>query len=242
MASHVTQLKIRRQGKSAPTAGRAANRACSQAAGHEWVVPRVPFWKRGCDAVGATILLLGLSPVLLAVAAYVKCTMRGPMLFRQRRFGLGGRPFRIWKFRTMRSCVDQQPHGQYVRDLMTSGQKMNKLSVPDGLIPGGALLRATGIDELPQLVNVLLGQMSLVGPRPDVIPPTEYQEHQRLRFDVLPGITGLWQVSGKNRTTFEQMIELDVQYALRCSPWLDLKIVLRTIPVVFRQFLDKRSN
>jgi lipopolysaccharide/colanic/teichoic acid biosynthesis glycosyltransferase len=192
--------------------------------------------------LGAALLLLGLTPVLLTVAAYVKCTSRGPMLFRQRRFGLGGRSFRIWKFRTMRSSVDTQAHGQYVRDLMTSGQAMNKLCVPQGLIPGGSLLRATGIDELPQLVNVLLGQMSLVGPRPDVIPISEYQEHQRLRFQVLPGITGLWQVSGKNRTTFEQMIELDVQYARRCSFWLDAKIILRTIPAVFRQFMDKRSN
>jgi len=204
--------------------------------------PRVPAWKRTGDLLGALLLLTVLSPFLLAVALYIKCSSTGPFLFRQRRFGRGGRSFRIWKFRTMHVSVDPDAHGQYVRNLMNSGQALNKLQAPQGLIRGGSLLRATGVDELPQLVNVVLGQMSLVGPRPDVIPPSEYQPAQRGRFHVLPGITGLWQVSGKNRTTFEQMIELDVEYARRRSPWLDLKILLMTGPAVLRQFIDKRNN
>jgi len=242
MASHVTRSKIRRSAKAAPLATGIGTHPAVQPNQPAAFSARIPTWKRAADALGAAMLLFSLTPLLVAVAAYIKCTSRGSVLFRQRRFGLAGRPFRIWKFRTMLVNVDQGVHGQYVRELMNGGQTMNKLCVPQGLIPGGALLRATGIDELPQLVNVLLGQMSLVGPRPDVIPLTEYQEHQRGRFDVLPGITGLWQVSGKNRTTFEQMIELDVQYARRCSPWLDLKILLRTIPAVFHQFMDKRNN
>lgn len=202
----------------------------------------VPAWKRCIDFIGALILLTILSPLLLAIAAFIKVGSSGPILFRQRRFGLGGRSFRIWKFRTMLQSVNPGAHSDYVRDLMNSGQALQKLDMPQQLIPGGSLLRAAGIDELPQLVNVLLGQMSLVGPRPDVIPLGEYQEHQRSRFDVLPGITGLWQVSGKNRTTFEQMIELDVQYACRCSPWLDFKILLLTGPAVLGQCFDKLTH
>ncbi|MCE9553933.1 MAG: sugar transferase [Planctomycetes bacterium] len=203
---------------------------------------RVPAWKRGIDFLGALILLTILSPLFLAIAVLIKIGSPGPILFRQRRFGLAGRSFRIWKFRTMLPSVNPGAHSDYVRDLMNSGQALQKLDMPQQLIPGGSLLRASGIDELPQLVNVLLGQMSLVGPRPDVIPLGEYQEHQRPRFQVLPGITGLWQVSGKNRTTFEQMIELDVQYAGRCSPWLDIKILLLTGPAVLRQCFDKLKH
>ena len=206
------------------------------------VVAQVPAWKRGMDFLGGLILLILLSPLLLAIAVFIKIGSPGPILFRQRRFGLEGRPFRIWKFRTMLTSVNPDAHGDYVRDLMSSGQALQKLDVPQQLIPGGSLLRAAGIDELPQLVNVLLGQMSLVGPRPDVIPLGEYQTCQRTRFHVLPGITGLWQVSGKNRTTFEQMIELDVQYARRCSPWLDFKILLLTGPAVLCQCFDKLTH
>lgn len=242
MASHVTRNPVKRPGASAPAAPKSKGRLSNHHTGDELLAPRVPAWKRGGDIVGALTLLLGLAPLLLVIGLYVKCSSRGPILFRQRRFGLRGQPFHVWKFRTMLLSVDPGAHGQYVRDLMNSGQALQKLDAPQALIPGGAILRATGIDELPQLVNVLLGQMSLVGPRPDVIPLGEYQERQRLRFHVQPGITGLWQVSGKNRTTFEQMIDLDVQYACRRSPVLDLKILLLTGPAVLRQCFDKCTH
>ena len=109
-----------------------------------------------------------------------------------------------------------------------------KLDTTSQLIPFGKWLRCTAIDELPQLFNILKGEMSLVGPRPDVVPPEEYQAWQQVRFDVLPGLTGLWQVSGKNQTTFNQMNRLDVDYVERRSFWLDSKIILLTFPAVLK--------
>jgi lipopolysaccharide/colanic/teichoic acid biosynthesis glycosyltransferase len=110
------------------------------------------------------------------------------------------------------------------------------------LIPLGGLLRTLAIDELPQLINVLLGEMSLVGPRPDVIPPEHYSPDDRRRFDVLPGMTGLWQVSGKNSTTFAEMIRLELQYVAQRSLWLDVKILLKTVPAILSELVKRPSQ
>jgi lipopolysaccharide/colanic/teichoic acid biosynthesis glycosyltransferase len=198
----------------------------------------VPFWKRALDV--ACVLLIGPFPVLLlAVTAFlVKVTSRGPVFYKQTRIGLLGQPFTLFKFCTMRPGSDTGVHEAYVADLIKSNGPMTKLDAKGDprLTPCGRTLRASGLDELPQLINVLRGEMSLVGPRPCL--PAEYENYlpwQRERFRCLPGLTGLWQVSGKNRTTFSEMVELDIQYARTKSLWLDLKILLKTIPVLMNE-------
>lgn len=193
-----------------------------------------PTWKRVMDIAGSLLGLAILWPLLLLVALLIKCVSRGPVLFAQRRYGLGGRPFTVWKFRTMEMSEAPLRHLSYVADLMQNGQPLKKLDDELEIIAGGRLLRQLGIDELPQLINVLRGEMSLVGPRPDVMSPTNFGHWQRRRFDVLPGITGLWQVSGKNSTTFSTMMRLDAAYIRRRNIWLDVAILLRTIPAVVR--------
>jgi lipopolysaccharide/colanic/teichoic acid biosynthesis glycosyltransferase len=205
----------------------------------------LPKWKRVLDvvlvlAVSPGVLLLGVGTALV-----VMCGSRGPIFFRQRRVGYKGREFDCFKFRTMQVDADANWHRDYFRQLMGSEIPMTKLDARDDprLIPLGALLRATGLDELPQLINVLRGEMSLVGPRPCI--PYEYEHYapwQRRRFEAVPGLTGLWQVSGKNRTTFSEMIRLDIEYSERVSLWLDLKIILRTLPALWQQCLECRAR
>jgi lipopolysaccharide/colanic/teichoic acid biosynthesis glycosyltransferase len=157
--------------------------------------------------------------------------------------GHNGRRFRIFKFRTMKVGAATEAHRAYYNQLMSSNLPMAKL---DGkgdqrLVPGGWILRGSGLDELPQLINVLKGDMSLVGPRPCI--PYEYEEYtpwQKQRFKTLPGLTGLWQVSGKNRTTFEEMIRLDHEYGDNLSLWMDVRIILMTGPAIFLQVYDAR--
>ncbi len=196
------------------------------------VVCPCPAWKRTMDVTLGGVLLVLLLPALLAVALFIKCVSRGPVLFRQRRYGLGGRPFKMWKFRTMEVSPECRQHLSHVADLMANDGTLQKRDDQLQIIPGGRLLRKLGIDELPQLLNVLKGEMSLVGPRPDVVPFNNYASRHRRRFDVLPGITGLWQVSGKNSTTFTRMMQLDVAYVRRRSFWLDVAILLMTIPAI----------
>jgi lipopolysaccharide/colanic/teichoic acid biosynthesis glycosyltransferase len=191
-----------------------------------------PRWKRAIDIVGASVLLALLSPLFVVIGLYIKCVSRGPVLFRQRRFGLGGRPFQVWKFRTIEVSNAPVRHRSHVAELMANNRPLEKCDDKLEVIPGGGVLRRCGIDELPQLINVLKGEMSLVGPRPDVVPFCDYSKWQQQRFDVLPGITGLWQVHGKNRTTFATMMRLDALYVRRRSFWLDLDILLRTIPAI----------
>jgi lipopolysaccharide/colanic/teichoic acid biosynthesis glycosyltransferase len=199
------------------------------------VIRPCPRWKRAMDIAGALTGLVVLSPLLLIVATFIKCVSRGPVFFCQRRYGLAGRPFTMWKFRTIETSRSQEDQQQsHVADLMQNGQPLEKRDLSSCIIPGGAVLRRFGIDELPQLFNVLRGEMSLVGPRPDVLPLAKYQVWQRRRCDVEPGITGLWQVSGKNHTTFTTMIRLDIAYVRRRSFWLDVSILLRTIAAVLR--------
>jgi lipopolysaccharide/colanic/teichoic acid biosynthesis glycosyltransferase len=201
----------------------------------------LPLWKRMLD-FGVIILM---SPGLLLLgggaALVVILGSRGPVLFRQRRVGYKGRAFTCYKFRTMHVGADTECHRGHTRQLIGSDAPMTKLDArrDPRLIPFGAALRATGLDELPQLINVIKGEMSIVGPRPCI--PYEYELYepwQRRRFDAVPGLTGLWQVSGKNRTTFEQMIRLDIEYSERSNLWLDLKIILKTPLALVTQCLD----
>lgn len=184
------------------------------------------------DIVCALTSLAILLPALLLVALFIKCVSRGPVLYRQRRYGLNGKPFKVWKFRTIEVNHGVSEHRSHLADLMASDRPLEKRDHQLDVIPGGSWLRKFGIDELPQLVNVLKGEMSLVGPRPDVVPYVDYAGRHRRRFEVLPGITGLWQVSGKNRTTFAKMMQLDLAYVRRRSFWLDVSILLLTIPAL----------
>jgi lipopolysaccharide/colanic/teichoic acid biosynthesis glycosyltransferase len=184
--------------------------------------------------------LVVLSPLLAAVAVLVRLTTPGPALFRQTRIGLGGRPFVLYKFRTMYHGSPNDIHREYVHKLLTDAeppaggrQGLYKLEDDARITPVGRLLRRLSVDELPQLFNVLRGEMSLVGPRPalpweaELMAPAHSQ-----RFLVLPGLTGLWQVSGRSSLTMRQALDLDVDYVRRQSFLLDLGILLKTVPVV----------
>ncbi len=174
---------------------------------------------------------------MAAIALLVKCMSRGPVLFRQPRISLGGSVFECFKFRTMHVGASTGVHERYLAQLIHSNRPMSKLDGDDARIfPLARLLRAAGLDELPQLFNVLRGDMSLVGPRPCTV--GEYQAYsraERARAGVLPGLTGLWQVSGKNDTTFSEMIQLDLRYLRTHCLWLDLGILLRTPVVVLSE-------
>jgi lipopolysaccharide/colanic/teichoic acid biosynthesis glycosyltransferase len=194
--------------------------------------------KRGLDIAGSLTLLILLAPLLAAVALAVKATSRGPVIFRQVRIGRMMKPFMILKFRTMRADADPGIHHHYVSWFITSsdkaqGQDKNqvfKLTSDPRITPIGHFLRKTSLDELPQLWNVLKGDMSLVGPRPPLwYELQQYKPWHRHRvLEVKPGITGLWQVSGRSRTTFDEMVRLDLRYARTRSLWTDLKILLAT--------------
>lgn len=193
-----------------------------------------PLWKRMMDLVGVSLLLPILLPILLLVSLYIKLVSRGPVFFVQQRLGHGGKPFAIYKFRTMQ--VPDRPRDQEHREYLLGLAEGKSIQKPDhscALIPGGGFLRRTSIDELPQLLNVLRGNMSLVGPRPDLLLLSDYEDWQLRRFEVAPGITGLWQVSGKNNVSFEQMMRLDIQYVNSLAPSHDVKIILRTFRVLF---------
>jgi lipopolysaccharide/colanic/teichoic acid biosynthesis glycosyltransferase len=173
-----------------------------------------------------------LSPLFICIALFIKCVSPGPVLYRQLRYGLNGRPFKVWKFRTIEVSREPDDHHSHVADLMASNRPLEKRDHKLDVIRAGALFRSLGIDELPQLINVLKGEMSLVGPRPDVVPFHQYEGWHRRRFEVLPGITGLWQVCGKNERTFVEMMCLDVAYVRRRSIWLDVRILLLTLPAL----------
>lgn len=202
----------------------------------------VPLWKRALDISIVLIAIPTLLPTVLIIIAMIKLSSRGPVFFKQERVGFLGKRFMIYKFRTMVHGADTMSHEKHVGSLIAGNAPMTKLDARGDkrLIPVvGRLLRAGGLDELPQLFNVLRGEMSVVGPRPCL--PSEYALYlpwQRERFLGLPGLTGLWQVSGKNRTTFDQMIEFDIKYVRTQSLWLDLKIMLRTIPLLMAELRD----
>jgi len=204
----------------------------------------VPAWKRILDVICITLAMPVLLPAGLLLALVIKLVSPGPVLFKQERVGFRGRRFMCLKFRTMKVNADTRVHQGHLEQLMKSDQPMVKLDAADPrLIPCGLILRSLGLDELPQLLNVLRGEMSLVGPRPCI--PYEYEHYlprYRQRCGTLPGLTGLWQVNGKNRTTFEQMIEFDLHYVRHKSLGMDLKILAMTIPAIVIQVCDLKGR
>ena len=202
--------------------------------------------KRAMDIAGSGMLLLLCAPLLLMIAIAVKISSRGPVLFKQHRVGQYGRRFTFLKFRSMRVGNDPSVHREYVTKLIAGeaervqasadGGGVYKLANDTRITRLGMFLRKTSLDELPQFFNVLKGDMSLVGPRPPI--PYElaaYQTwHRRRVLEVKPGITGLWQVTGRSRVKFDDMVRLDLRYATSWSPWLDLKILLRTPGAVIK--------
>ncbi|MEO6244875.1 MAG: sugar transferase, partial [Opitutaceae bacterium] len=198
----------------------------------------LPGWKRALDLTFCLVALPVLAIATLGVVVLTSLASPGPVFFRQERIGWRGRKFQLYKFRTMHVSSNVTAHQTHFSELMRANTPMQKLDARGDkrVIPGGSLLRASGLDELPQLINVLRGEMSLVGPRPSLPYECEqYAPHHRRRLECVPGLTGLWQVSGKNRTTFEEMVQLDVEYVSRRSVALDLKIMARTLPVVLGQ-------
>ncbi len=200
--------------------------------------PRNPPWKRIFDLCFVALTLPIWLPVMTLIMLAIKLLSPGPVFYRQRRIGLGGRRFMIFKFRSMRVNAETECHQNHLQHLMRAGQPMTKLDAMGDprLIPWGKFFRASGLDELPQIFNIIKGEMSLVGPRPCTVHEFEhYEAWQRERFNVLPGLTGFWQVNGKNETTFNEMISMDIYYARTLSPLCDLAILLKTLPVVLSQ-------
>jgi len=202
--------------------------------------------KRAMDIAGSALLLVLFAPLLLVIAAVVKASSQGPVLFKQHRVGQYGRRFTFLKFRSMRADNDPSVHREYVTKLIAGEAEripshaddkgVYKLANDKRITPIGRFLRKTSLDELPQFLNVLKGDMSLVGPRPPI--PYElaaYQTwHRRRVLEVKPGITGLWQVTGRSRVKFDDMVRLDLRYAMSWSPWLDVKILMRTPGAVIK--------
>ena len=200
--------------------------------------------KRVMDIIGSVLILVICAPVLLVVALAIKVSSKGPVLFRQQRVGRYGKLFPFLKFRSMHVDSDCSVHKEYVTQLIAGCAQRNipngnngngdgagvyKLTNDARVTRVGRFLRRSSLDELPQLLNVLKGEMSLVGPRPPILYElATYQIWHRRRFSVKPGITGLWQVHGRSRIKFEEMVRLDVRYADTWSPWLDMNILLRT--------------
>jgi len=189
--------------------------------------------KRVADVVVATILLVVLSPLLAMIALAIVLDTQGPVLFRQQRYGRGRRRFTVLKFRSMHDGVSPDAHRLYIAQLATNeeqvGSGLKKLIGDPRVTRTGAFLRRTSLDELPQLLNVLRGEMSLVGPRPALPYELEfYAPEHFVRFTVQPGVTGLWQVSGRNEIGFLGMLNLDAEYARSSCARTDAKILLRT--------------
>ena len=201
--------------------------------------------KRAIDVVGSLVALTLLSPLYVLIAVAIKLTSKGPIFFKQDRVGQFGYHFSFLKFRSMYYKNDAKIHQEYVRRLIS--RKNNSPAVDDNgnvykikddprVTAVGKFLRKTSLDEIPQFLNVLKGEMSLVGPRPPIPYEVEVYEawHRRRFLEAKPGITGLWQVEGRSRTKFDEMVRLDLRYVKTWSPWLDIKILLRTPGAVFR--------
>jgi len=196
--------------------------------------------KRVMDIVGSVLALIINAPLFLAVALAIKLSSKGPVFFRQQRVGQHGKPFTFLKFRSMYVNNDFRVHEEYVKQFIAGGAELKpsngngygvyKLTDDARVTPVGSFLRRTSLDELPQFINVLKGEMSLVGPRPPVPYEVEAYDiwHRRRLLEAKPGITGLWQVNGRSRVKFDEMVRLDIRYARTWSPWLDIKILMRT--------------
>ena len=200
--------------------------------------------KRAVDIGASAALLMGLAPLMAIIALVIRLTSPGPVIFRQQRLGQRGRPFTLFKFRSMYAKCDATPHVQFVKQFIAGTAEAQpdaasngvayKLTRDPRITPIGAFLRKTSLDELPQLFNVLRGDMSLVGPRPPIGYELEAYDawHRRRILEAKPGITGLWQVTGRSQMRFDDMVRLDLEYARAWSLWLDIKILLRTARVV----------
>ena len=203
--------------------------------------------KRLIDVIGSVIAIVVLAPVLAGIAVWVKMSSNGPVLFRQERVGLGGKTFMLLKFRSMYTENDPTIHKEFVKNFISGGKNGNstagassdgtyKIKGDPRVTPVGRILRKTSLDELPQFMNVVKGDMSLVGPRPPII--YEYEDydlwHRRRVTDMKPGITGLWQVTGRSVTTFDEMVRTDIKYIREWSLWLDIKIILKTPLVMIK--------
>ncbi len=213
---------------------------------HQLYAKKTPIGKRCLDLFGSILGLVLLAPLFILLWAVIKTVSPGPAFYKQTRIGLGGRQFTLLKFRTMEVNADTTRHRKYLASLIqgektqrSCAQAMAKLDDIDcsHIIPFGKLIRKTYLDELPQLINVVLGDMSLIGPRPPIpYEVAEYQLWHTDRLDTTPGMTGLWQVSGKNQLSFEQMVRLDIRYIRQQSCWLDLKILLMTPVAIASEF------
>jgi lipopolysaccharide/colanic/teichoic acid biosynthesis glycosyltransferase len=195
------------------------------------LVRRLPRWKRVIDMAGAALGLILLSPVMLIAAIAIRFTSHGPVLFKQRRAGLGGNPFWIYKFRTM--TTDAEMRKAQLRAMSEQDGPAFKIRRDPRITSVGRFLRETSLDELPQLWNVIKGDMSLVGPRP--LPMDESancDQWQRRRLDVTPGLTCIWQVKGRSRVSFAEWMRMDVNYICRRTLFHDVKILVQTIPAV----------
>lgn len=201
--------------------------------------------KRTIDFTLSGLAILFSMPLWLLIFAAIKLTSKGPVIYQQERVGMDGRVFRMYKFRSMYLQSDDSVHRKLMEQTIKNNGNINqgtsdtpiygKVKDDSRITPIGSILRRYSLDELPQLLNILLGEMSLVGPRPPIPYEVEcYQDWHRARFHVKPGLTGLWQVSGRNRLSFEQMVRLDIYYIENWSLWLDLKILLKTLPVALR--------
>ncbi len=201
--------------------------------------------KRLIDVLLAVAMLVVVSPLMLVITLLVKKSSSGPALFVQERLGRDGQPFKFYKFRSMAHNSDDAIHRQFAAMFINGdqggctesneGDEVFKLKKDPRITAIGSLLRRTSMDELPQLFNIIKGDMSLVGPRPPIAYEIEnYQPWHMERLKAVPGLTGLWQVSGRSSVSFEEMVRLDVRYINEWSPMLDLKILLKTVPVVFK--------
>jgi exopolysaccharide biosynthesis polyprenyl glycosylphosphotransferase len=197
--------------------------------------------KRLLDITLSTLALLLLSPLFLIIAVAIKMSSRGPVFYKQQRIGRNGEPFDFYKFRSMHVSNDESGHKQFVTDFIKGNNSSQSSELPvfkiaddPRIFPFGKFIRKTSLDEFPQFYNVLKGDMSLVGPRPCL--PYEwdcYEKWHKKRLDIIPGCTGIWQALGRSSVTFEEMVVLDLYYISNLSMWLDFKVIVKTIPVIF---------
>jgi exopolysaccharide production protein ExoY len=209
------------------------------------ITVRIPRWKRILDLVLVFLSLPLWLPLMTLVMLLIKVGSPGPIFYRQERVGYRRKLFMIFKFRSMQVNAETGSHERHLANLMGDNTPMTKLDAAGDprLIPLGRLFRASGLDELPQIFNVIRGDMSLVGPRPCL--PYEFQRYapwQQERVNAAPGLTGYWQVNGKNKTTFGEMIDMDIFYSKNMSFCLDVTIILKTVPAIIQQVLEAQTR
>jgi lipopolysaccharide/colanic/teichoic acid biosynthesis glycosyltransferase len=198
---------------------------------------RTPTWKRAIDIVGAALGLFLLSPLIVVIAILIKIVSPGPVFFKQNRVGYLGQQFTLYKFRTMSVGADTNVHKDHISKLIKDKKPLAKLDNFDSrIIPFGKFLRLTGLDELPQLINILKGEMSLIGPRPELQSSLQHCERwHTARLETKPGLSGLWQISNRTGRTFDEMMRLDISYVKQISFRMDAMILLKTVPTILAE-------